>query len=163
CSGRVASAAGSAVQRMPARCRCRRRGTRACTGRVPWSTAPGLRRWRARSPSSASSGTRAPFPWRRGSDTRRGESFRSARRPLFSSSLQHAALDLVALERLEQRLEISFTETLVTLALDELEENRAQELLRKDLQQQPLVPPGGGAVEQDAACSQLLLVFAVAG
>ena len=49
---------------------------------------------------------------------------------------QHAALDLVQLDRLEQRAEVAFAEALVALALDDLEEDRADHRLRKDLQQQ---------------------------
>src|SRR5690349_5833613 len=51
---------------------------------------------------------------------------------------QHPAPDLVALHRLEQRLEVALAEAVVALALDELEEHRAEQRLREDLQQQPL-------------------------
>ena len=44
-----------------------------------------------------------------------------------SSASQHAAADLVALQRLEQRLEVAFAEAVVALALDELEEHRAEQ------------------------------------
>src|SRR5215470_13175395 len=51
-------------------------------------------------------------------------------------SLDHAAADLVALERLEQGLEIAFAEPLVALALDEFEEHGPEQRLREDLEQQ---------------------------
>src|SRR3546814_7794264 len=41
-------------------------------------------------------------------------------------ALQHAALDLVALDALEQGLEVAFAEAFVALALDDLEEDRAR-------------------------------------
>ena len=70
--------------------------------------------------------------------------------------LEHAAAHLVALERLEQRLEVAFAEAVVALALDELEEHRAeQRCSREDLQQQARLAACGGAVEQDAARLQL--------
>src|SRR5579864_2295372 len=75
---------------------------------------------------------------------------------------QHAAAHLIELERLEQRLEIAFAETLVALALDDLEEARANDVLREDLQQQPLAL-GRGAVDQDATLAQALQVLAVPG
>ncbi len=50
----------------------------------------------------------------------------------------HAAAQLVALERLEQRLEVAFAEAIVALALDELEEHGTKHRLREDLEQQPL-------------------------
>ena len=56
------------------------------------------------------------------------------------SSLQHAPIHLVALDGLEERLEIAFAETVVTLALDELEENRTKDRLREDLKQQTRGP-----------------------
>jgi hypothetical protein len=57
-------------------------------------------------------------------------------KPRFRPS-QHAALHLVALDGLEQRLEIAFAEAFVALALDDLEEDRAECVLGEDLQQQP--------------------------
>src|SRR5579862_611172 len=65
--------------------------------------------------------------------------------------LECSATDLVALERFEQRLEITLTETLVIATLDELEEHRPKERLREDLQQQPRwLAVRGLAIEQDA-------------
>src|SRR5262245_39750330 len=82
---------------------------------------------------------------------------------LRSGSLDDTTLDLVAFERLEQRLEVAFAEPFVALALDELEEHRAKGQLREDLQQQPLVTTGGRTIEQDSADGKLFNVLAVAG
>src|SRR3546814_5033058 len=54
-------------------------------------------------------------------------------------ALQHAALDLVALDALEQGLEVAFAEAFVALALDDLEEDRAERVRGEDLQQLALV------------------------
>src|SRR3546814_13910473 len=54
-------------------------------------------------------------------------------------ALQHAALDLVALDALEQGLEVAFAEAFVALALDDLEEARAERVRGEDLQQLALV------------------------
>src|SRR5574337_1943034 len=82
---------------------------------------------------------------------------------------KRAAADLVALQALEQRLEVALAEPLVVLALDELEEYRPEHRFAEDLEQQPLVAvwgrpgAGGAAVEQDAARPQLRHRLAVAG
>src|SRR3954469_3138568 len=68
--------------------------------------------------------------------------------------LQNPAAHLIKLNTLEQRLEIALAEALVALALDDLEEDRADHVLGEDLQQQPL-PFGRRAVHQDAALLQL--------
>ena len=70
--------------------------------------------------------------------------------------------DLVALHRLEQRLEVAFTKALVTLALDDLEEDRADRELRKGLQQAAAIR-AGRAVDQDRVPFQLRQVLAVPG
>src|SRR5687767_98516 len=62
----------------------------------------------------------------------------------------HPAADLVELDRFEQGLEIALAEAFVALALDNLEENRADDVLGKDLQQQSLAL-GRRAIEEDAA------------
>src|SRR5690606_31673751 len=62
--------------------------------------------------------------------------------------LQHAALHLVALDRLEQRLEVALAEAFVALALDDLEEDRAEGVLAEDLQQLALLGLRVG-VDQD--------------
>jgi hypothetical protein len=62
--------------------------------------------------------------------------------------------DLVELDALEQRLEIALAEALVALALDDLEEDRADHVLGEDLQQQALAL-GRRAVDQDAALLEL--------
>src|SRR3569833_2755927 len=61
----------------------------------------------------------------------------------------HAPADLVALHRLEQRLEVAFTEAFVPLALDEFEEHRHELRLGEDLQQQAPVVAFDFAVHQD--------------
>ena len=58
----------------------------------------------------------------------------------------NAAALLVELDRFEQRLEISFTEAFVALALDHFEENRADGVLGEDLQENAAL---GTAVDQD--------------
>src|SRR5207245_134352 len=58
------------------------------------------------------------------------------------------AADLVGFDRFEERAEIPFAKPLVALALDDLEENRADHRLGEDLQQQALAL-GGSAVDQD--------------
>src|SRR5688572_29835154 len=52
-----------------------------------------------------------------------------------TSPLQHAPLDLIGLDRLEQGLEVAFAEAVVALALDELEEDRPDRRLAEPLQQ----------------------------
>jgi hypothetical protein len=81
--------------------------------------------------------------------------------PLSSLDLDHAAADLVELDALEQGLEVAVAEALVALALDDLEEDRAEQVLGEDLQQQALL--ADIAVEQDAVLAQALQVLAVAG
>src|SRR6266436_2647773 len=49
--------------------------------------------------------------------------------------LQHAAADLVFLDRFEQRLEVAFAKTIVALALDELEEDRPDRVGGENLQE----------------------------
>src|SRR5689334_20401816 len=77
------------------------------------------------------------------------------RRACASARFQYAAADLVEFDRLEQGFEIAFAETLIALALDELEKNRADRVLAEDLQQQALTL-ARRAVDQDAALAQLL-------
>ena len=69
--------------------------------------------------------------------------------PPWAACLQHAAADLVELDRFEQGAEIALAEALVALALDDLEEDRADHGLGEDLQQQPAAL-GRRAVDQDA-------------
>src|SRR5579864_3307950 len=76
--------------------------------------------------------------------------------------LDHAASDLVLLDRLEQGAEVALAETLVALALDDLEEDRADDVAREDLQQYALALLRV-AVDQDAAGAQLGERFAVPG
>src|SRR5215213_2854790 len=68
--------------------------------------------------------------------------------------LENTSAHLVELDALEQSLEIALAEAFVALALDDLEENRADHVLGEDLQQQALTL-GRGAVHQDAALLEL--------
>jgi len=88
-------------------------------------------------------------PWRKG----RPSSFR----------LEHAAADLVELDRIEQGLEIAFAEALIALALDDLEEDRADDGAGEDLQQQILLSclVDRLAVDQDIVLAQPCQVLAV--
>src|SRR3546814_6598019 len=76
------------------------------------------------------------------------------------AALQHAALDLVALDALEQGLEVAFAEAFVALALDDLEEDRAERVRGEDLQQLALVGFRVG-VDQALVLRQPGHVFAV--
>src|SRR5439155_12774857 len=70
--------------------------------------------------------------------------------------LQHAAANLILLDRFEQRLEIALAESIVALALDEFEEDRPDRIGRKDLQQHFCVAAidHALAVDQDAVLLQ---------
>src|SRR5579859_4523176 len=100
------------------------------------------------------------WAWREAVTRTRGKEI--GRRDDIASGLQHAAADLVEFQALEQRLEIAFAEAIIALALDEFEEDRAQHVLREDLQQQALAL-GRGAVDQDAALAHFLDRLAMAG
>src|SRR5690606_26305630 len=78
------------------------------------------------------------------------------------AGLQHAALHLVALDRFEQGLEVALAEALVALALDDLEEDRAERVLAEDLQQLAALGLRVG-VDQDRVPAQPLDVLAVVG
>src|ERR1700679_3629776 len=60
----------------------------------------------------------------------------------------HAAPYLIEFQGLEQPLEVSLAETLVALALNDLEEARSDHVLGKDLQQYALAF-GGRTINQD--------------
>src|SRR5690606_5149359 len=75
-------------------------------------------------------------------------------------ALQHAALHLVALDAFKQGLEVAFAEAFVALALDDLEEDRAEGVLGEDLQQLALVGLRVG-VDQDLVLRQPRHVLAV--
>src|SRR5690348_5122808 len=77
-----------------------------------------------------------------------------------SPLLQHPASHLVALDRFEQGLEVAFAETFVALALDDLEEDRADAVLGEDLQQQFLFRFHVG-VDQDLVLRQPRHVLAM--
>src|SRR5262249_10728200 len=87
---------------------------------------------------------------------------RSFSRPAtyFEPMLQHAAAHLVALDRLEQRLEIALAEAFVALALDDLEEDRPDAVLREDLEELALLGFLVG-VDQDLVLLQARHVLAV--
>ena len=72
--------------------------------------------------------------------------------------LHYAAAHLVQFDRFEQGLEIALAETVVALALDDLEEDRTDLVFGEDLQEQAAA---GGAVKQDAVLLQAGDVFAV--
>src|ERR1700759_2479387 len=89
---------------------------------------------------------------------------KSARRDLRRViHLQHTAPDLVFLDRLAKRLEISLAKAVVALALDELEEYRADCVRREDLQQHLGVAAVDDAftVDQDAVPLQARDVLAM--
>src|SRR5262249_52210296 len=70
-------------------------------------------------------------------------------------NLKDSAPHLVELDTLEQCLEIALAEALVALALDDLEEDRADDVLGEDLQQKALAF-GRSPVHQDLALLELL-------
>src|SRR5580700_9910447 len=59
--------------------------------------------------------------------------------------LHHATANLIELDRFEQRLEVTYAEALIPLALNDLEEDRANLVLGENLQQQVV----GRTVDQD--------------
>src|SRR5262245_44425118 len=73
---------------------------------------------------------------------------------------KHPAAHLVELDRLEQRLEIAFAESFVALALDDLEEDRPDDVLGEDLQQEPFALLRI-AVDEHAPLLQLFEALAV--
>src|SRR4051794_25729117 len=77
--------------------------------------------------------------------------------------LQHPAANLVFLDRFEQRLEIALAKAVVALALDELEEDRADRVGREDLQQHLCMAAVDHAlaVDQDAVLPQPRNVLAM--
>src|SRR6185312_17474764 len=74
---------------------------------------------------------------------------------------EDAATDLVALHRLEQGLEVALAESLIALALDDLEEDRADQVGGEDLEQQAAVLVR--AIGQDGERLHLLDRLAMAG
>lgn len=79
---------------------------------------------------------------------------RQPRKRLAAAGSDHAAANLVFLDGLEQGLEIALAEALVALALDDLEEDRADHRVGEDLQQDAVV--ARGAVDQQVQFAQLL-------
>src|SRR5687768_393159 len=112
--------------------------------RRPWAAGAPARagregdRWASAAPGAAAEG---PAP--RGPPQERQEKGRARARPPPSESvvasgdfvLEDAAPDLVLLDRFEQRLEVALAEAVVALALDELEEDRADGGLAEPLEQ----------------------------
>src|ERR1700722_17172563 len=74
-------------------------------------------------------------------------------------SLQYSAADLVAFHAHEQGLEVALTEAVVASAIDDFEENGANQRLSENLQQES----GVRAIQQDAALLQLLNVLPMPG
>src|SRR5450830_1879341 len=75
---------------------------------------------------------------------------------------QYAALDLIAFDGFKQGFEISFAETVVSLALNNFKEHRTEHGFGENLQKQPLVTVCR-AVEQDTARMQCVDRLAVLG
>src|SRR5437879_5017872 len=77
-----------------------------------------------------------------------------------AATLNDAAALLVQFDGLEQRLKISFAETVIALALDDFEEYRADRVLGEDLEKDSA---GGIAVDQDAAPLEFTHLLLMAG
>src|SRR5579859_6675152 len=73
----------------------------------------------------------------------------------------HATANLVEFDRLIERLEVAVAEAFIALALDDLEKDRAEGVLREDLEQDALV--ANIAVDQDAVLLEPLEILAMAG
>src|SRR5690606_7589997 len=83
---------------------------------------------------------------------------RNGNRP-YASFADHAPAQLVLLDGFEQGLEIALAEALVTLALNDLEEDRADHRVGEYLQQDAVV--AGRAVDQQVQLAQLVQRLAV--
>jgi hypothetical protein len=75
---------------------------------------------------------------------------------------QDTAANLIFFNRFEQCLEVAFAEALITLALDDLEEDRANLIRGEDLEQRALTF-GRCAIDQDLTLGEFGYIFAVAG
>src|SRR5512138_2006761 len=73
---------------------------------------------------------------------------------------KHSSSNLIEFDRFEQRLEVAFAETFVAFALDDLEEDRSDHVLREDLQQKAFALLGI-AVDEDASLAQLFDLLAM--
>src|SRR5688500_14785493 len=82
-----------------------------------------------------------------------------------TSPFQHAPLDLIFFDRFEQGLEVAFAESVVALALDELEEDWTNRRLAEPLQQDLRVAAfdDAFAVDEDAIAPQPREIFPVSG
>src|SRR5665213_1482604 len=79
---------------------------------------------------------------------------------------QHAAADLVFLDRFEQRLEIALAKAVVALALDKLEEDRSDRVGGEDLQQHlgvTAIDHALAAIDQDAVALESYDILAMPG
>ena len=76
------------------------------------------------------------------------------------ASPQHAAADLIGFDAFEQSAEIAFAEAFIALALDDLEEDRADRVLGEDLKQQASILVRR-AVDQDAIALQARHILAM--
>src|ERR1700733_11184846 len=72
----------------------------------------------------------------------------------------HAAPYLIEFEGLEQRLEVPLAETLIALALDDLEEARSDHVLGEDLQQYALAL-GRRTINQNPPLTEVAKLFLV--
>src|SRR5689334_18548830 len=110
--------------------------------------------------ASASPECSSPSERRRSSEKPRGESTEVGgdRR---ASALEHAAADLIELDRFEQRPEVAFAEALIALALDDLEEDRTDHGRGEDLQQHLVLRRR--AVDKNAVLLEPRRVFLVVG
>src|SRR5439155_15855428 len=75
---------------------------------------------------------------------------------------EDAAADLVALDRFEEGAEIALAESVIALALDDLEKDRADHGFSEDLQQEAL-PLRRRAVDQDLVAFEARQILAMAG
>jgi len=89
---------------------------------------------------------------------------------MFRIRTEYTALHLIGLDRHEKSAEIAFAKTLVTLAFDEFEEDRADRIAGKDLQEHSgdgaLIfsqHHGALAIDQNAARAKFGQILAVAG
>src|SRR5262249_27558784 len=120
-----------------------------------------------RTPAAASAPPPAPAPlWRdRGSPRPRCRRVRlpAASRPSWLCSFrEHAAADLIELDRFEKGAKVALAEAVVALALDDLEEDRADHRVGEDLQEHAAAARRR-AIDQDAIALEAREILAVAG
>src|SRR5690606_26960877 len=122
----------------------------SCSAYRPWATFCGELRPAGSAPATASVANSLPNP-----DMYPVVTSLSCVRALggLVGSSEHAAGPLVPLDGFEQGLEVALAEAFVALALDDLEEDRAERVLAEDLQQLALLGLGIG-VDQDRVAAQ---------